>query len=96
MADMFRLDGKVIAVLGAGSGIGEAVARGAAAQGAAFVGCFDMNEAGARGVADAVGKAGPKSESRLVDVLERLERSHQQPCGCQQDDRQRDLGHDQP
>ncbi len=70
MADMFRLDGKVIAVLGAGSGIGEAVARGAAAQGAAFVGCFDMNEAGARGVADAVGKAGTKSESRLVDIAD--------------------------
>ena len=30
MADMFRLDGKVVAVIGAGSGIGEAVALGAA------------------------------------------------------------------
>ena len=30
-----------------------------------------------------------------VDVLERLERSHQQPCGRQQDDRQRDFSHDQ-
>ena len=34
---MFTLKGKIIAVIGAGSGIGEAVALGAAAQGAAYV-----------------------------------------------------------
>ena len=32
-ADMFRLDGKVVAVIGAGCGIGEAVATGVAQQG---------------------------------------------------------------
>jgi NAD(P)-dependent dehydrogenase (short-subunit alcohol dehydrogenase family) len=30
---MFRLDGRIVAVIGAGSGIGEAVARGAAERG---------------------------------------------------------------
>jgi NAD(P)-dependent dehydrogenase (short-subunit alcohol dehydrogenase family) len=33
MADMFRLDGKTVVVIGAGSGIGQAVAAGAAEQG---------------------------------------------------------------
>ncbi len=32
-ADMFRLDGKVVVVIGAGSGIGASVAKGVAQQG---------------------------------------------------------------
>jgi NAD(P)-dependent dehydrogenase (short-subunit alcohol dehydrogenase family) len=52
--DLFRLDGRTAAIIGAGSGIGEAVARGAAAQGAAVV-CLDSNADAARRVADAIG-----------------------------------------
>jgi NAD(P)-dependent dehydrogenase (short-subunit alcohol dehydrogenase family) len=40
---LFRLDGKIAAVVGAGSGIGEAVARGCAAQGA-DVTCLDVKK----------------------------------------------------
>ena len=39
--DIFSLAGKIIAVVGAGSGIGEAIALGAADQGAAYVACLD-------------------------------------------------------
>jgi NAD(P)-dependent dehydrogenase (short-subunit alcohol dehydrogenase family) len=46
---LFRLDGKVAAIVGGGSGIGEAVALGAAAQGALVV-VLDANEAAARAV----------------------------------------------
>ena len=44
MSNLFDLTDKVIAVIGAGSGIGAAVADGAAAQGAA-VACFDLKAA---------------------------------------------------
>jgi NAD(P)-dependent dehydrogenase (short-subunit alcohol dehydrogenase family) len=39
--DLFTLDHRVVAVVGAGSGIGEAVARGAARQGARVI-CLDL------------------------------------------------------
>ena len=58
MSDLFRLDNQVVAVIGAGSGIGEAVAMGAASQGAAVVWCLDLNEAGAARVAQAIERAG--------------------------------------
>jgi NAD(P)-dependent dehydrogenase (short-subunit alcohol dehydrogenase family) len=51
---LFRLDGKVAAVVGGGSGIGEAVAVGAAAQGALVV-VLDANDAAARAVASRIG-----------------------------------------
>jgi len=51
MADLFTLDKKVVAVIGAGSGIGEAIARGAAEQGAGSVECLDVNAAPAEHVA---------------------------------------------
>ncbi len=47
MSDLFRLDNKVVAVIGAGSGIGEAVAIGAASQGAAAV-CVPRRQRGWR------------------------------------------------
>lgn len=69
MADLFRLDGKVIVVIGAGSGIGEAIARGAADQGAAVVSCLDLNER-VNAVAADLGRQGTKSEARLVDIVD--------------------------
>src|SRR5438045_1971071 len=48
---MFSLSGKIVAVVGAGSGIGEAIAVGAADQGASYVACLDVNEAGAAATA---------------------------------------------
>ena len=54
MPDLFSLDNSVVAVIGAGSGIGEAVALGAAAQGAGFVACLDVNEQAAARVAEAI------------------------------------------
>jgi NAD(P)-dependent dehydrogenase (short-subunit alcohol dehydrogenase family) len=70
MGDMFRLDGKVIAVIGAGSGIGEAIARGAADQGASFVACVDVNGDGAERVARAIDGQGVESASWSVDVAD--------------------------
>ena len=63
-ANLFRLDGKIAAVIGAGSGIGEAVAIGAAGQGAT-VACLDANEGAARAVADRIGGA---ASAAAVDV----------------------------
>jgi NAD(P)-dependent dehydrogenase (short-subunit alcohol dehydrogenase family) len=61
---LFRLDGKTAAVIGAGSGIGEAVAIGAAHQGAT-VACLDSNESAARTVAERIGGA---ASAASVDV----------------------------
>src|SRR4029077_8236866 len=58
--NMFSLSGKVIAVVGAGSGIGEAIAIGAADQGASYVACLDLNEAGAAATAARITAAGGK------------------------------------
>jgi NAD(P)-dependent dehydrogenase (short-subunit alcohol dehydrogenase family) len=51
---LFDLDGKVVAVVGGGSGIGEAVAIGAARQGAS-VAILDANAASAKTVASRLG-----------------------------------------
>src|SRR5262245_53644062 len=50
----FRLDGKTAAIIGAGSGIGAAVAAGAAAHGARVV-CLDIDEAAAAECAKSIG-----------------------------------------
>ncbi len=52
----FRLDGRVAAVIGAGSGIGEAIAKAAAAQGANVI-CLDLDDGKAEAVAKAIGGA---------------------------------------
>src|SRR5262245_36836137 len=52
--NLFDLTGKVAAVIGGASGIGEAVARGAAGMGATVV-VLDANERGAQTVADEIG-----------------------------------------
>ncbi len=70
MSDLFGLDGRVVAVVGAGSGIGEAVALGAASQGAALVACLDINEAGARGVAGRIEAQGGRATAAALDIAE--------------------------
>jgi len=61
---LFRLDGKVAAIVGAGSGIGEAVAEGAAALGAT-VACLDANASASKSVA---GRIGGRTTSAALDI----------------------------
>jgi NAD(P)-dependent dehydrogenase (short-subunit alcohol dehydrogenase family) len=70
MSDLFRLDNKVVAVIGAGSGIGEAVAQGAGKQGAAHVACLDVNAAGASRVAETISRAGTASDAAPLDIAD--------------------------
>ncbi len=62
----FDLSGKSVAVIGAASGIGRAVALGCAAEGAA-VACLDLDGEGARRVAAQIGPAG---SSAVLDIRE--------------------------
>jgi len=64
---MFRLDGRVAAVVGAGSGIGAAAAAGLAAHGAHVV-CADVNLEGARAQAAEITRAGHAAEAARVDL----------------------------
>lgn len=64
---MFRLDGKTVAVIGAGSGIGRAVAMGAAEQGA-LVSCLDVNTENAAATAQAITAAGGRATSGPCDI----------------------------
>ncbi|HEY7516634.1 MAG TPA: SDR family oxidoreductase, partial [Vicinamibacteria bacterium] len=64
MDEAFRLDGKVAAVIGAGSGIGEAVAVGAGKLGARVV-CLDVESKKAEAVARGIGR---EAEFRTVDI----------------------------
>jgi NAD(P)-dependent dehydrogenase (short-subunit alcohol dehydrogenase family) len=66
---MFSLEGKVIAVIGAGSGIGEAVAIGAAREGA-DVFCLDVNADGAAATAETIRKAGGAAQSGRIDITD--------------------------
>jgi len=61
------LEGRVTAVFGAGSGIGEAVARGAGALGA-FVACIDVKGETASATSDRITAAGGRSEAFAVDI----------------------------
>src|SRR5438094_4788263 len=67
MAGLFDLTGKTAAVIGAGSGIGEAVALACARQGA-FVACLDINADAARGVASRAHADGGKAEAGPLDI----------------------------
>ena len=69
-ADVFRLDGRGVVVVGAGSGIGEAVARACARQGA-VVACLDINGDSAERVAASIGHAGHAAHSQVVDIADR-------------------------
>ena len=88
-ADMFRLDGKVVVVVGAGGGIGEACAVAIGAQGAHTV-CLDLKGDPAAATADAIRKAGGTAESGVLDLvdgeattaaLERVAKDHGQLDG---------------
>jgi len=65
--NIFDLSGKVAAVIGAGSGIGEAVATGAANAGARVV-CLDVNGKAAADVARTAAAEGGTAESGLLDI----------------------------
>lgn len=62
---LFRLDGRVAVVIGAGSGIGQAVAKGLAAHGALVV-CSDIKLEAAEETAKEIGD---RAEARAVDVI---------------------------
>ncbi len=64
---MFRLDGKTALVTGAGSGIGEAIARCFARQGAA-VWVVDRDQPGGSGAVEAIRAAGGKADFAGADV----------------------------
>jgi NAD(P)-dependent dehydrogenase (short-subunit alcohol dehydrogenase family) len=75
MADMFRLDEKVIAVIGAGSGIGRAVAVGAARQGAR-VACLDVNGDAAEAVAAQIRDEEGAAEGTALDIVDAAATDH--------------------
>lgn len=63
---LFRLDGRVAVVIGAGSGIGQSVAKGLAAHGA-FVVCADVKPELAEATVREIGEC---AEARTVDVTD--------------------------
>jgi NAD(P)-dependent dehydrogenase (short-subunit alcohol dehydrogenase family) len=65
--DTFRLDDKVAAVIGAGSGIGEAVATACGRQGA-VVACLDVDPARASAAAARITGAGGRAEAGPLDI----------------------------
>lgn len=64
---LFDLTGKTIAVIGAGSGIGEAVALGCARQGGRLV-ALDVNETAAKSVAERAMAEGASAEAGRLDI----------------------------
>lgn len=69
---MFRLDGKKIAVIGAASGIGEAVARVAASQGGSVV-ALDVDDEGLDRVCRHIEKDGGSATGRHLDIRDKAE-----------------------
>ena len=67
MKNLFSLEGKSIAVIGAGSGIGQACAIGAAQHGA-FVFCLDLKADQAADTASTIVKSGGLAEAGAVDI----------------------------
>lgn len=72
MSDLFSLADKVIAVIGAGSGIGQAVAAGAARQGAR-VECLDVDAAAADATALHIRTDGGQADATAVDITDAAE-----------------------
>jgi NAD(P)-dependent dehydrogenase (short-subunit alcohol dehydrogenase family) len=69
MKNMFSLEGKSVAVIGAGSGIGRAVAYGVANQGGQVL-CLDVNAEGAAETARAISGRGGAASSGLCDITD--------------------------
>jgi NAD(P)-dependent dehydrogenase (short-subunit alcohol dehydrogenase family) len=65
--ELFRLDGRVAAIVGAGSGIGEATAKMAANLGARVV-CLDVNRDNAIAVSKAITAAGGTADVQALDI----------------------------
>jgi len=68
-SSLFRLDGRVAFIAGAGSGIGLASARGLAAAGAYAV-CADINSASAAQAAAEIANSGGHAESLALDITD--------------------------
>lgn len=66
---VFDLTGRVVAVIGAGSGIGEAIARTCAAQGARVV-CLDVRHDEAARVAESLSGGAAPASAGAVDILD--------------------------
>jgi NAD(P)-dependent dehydrogenase (short-subunit alcohol dehydrogenase family) len=64
---MFRLDGKTIVVIGAGSGIGQAVALAAATQGGHVI-CMDIDAGAASATAASIATGGGSASAEPVDI----------------------------
>ena len=69
MSPMFSLEGKNAAVVGGGSGIGEAVAIGCAEQGA-YVRCLDVKLDAATETAATIREAGGEADAGRVDIVD--------------------------
>jgi NAD(P)-dependent dehydrogenase (short-subunit alcohol dehydrogenase family) len=69
MSDIFRLDGRTIVTIGAGSGIGRAVAIGAARQGARSV-CLDVNADTAASTAEEIRAGGGTADAAVCDITD--------------------------
>ena len=69
MTTMFSLAGRAAAVVGAGSGIGEAVALGCAEAGAR-VSCLDLDPEAAERTAAAIRRAGGEATAAPLDILD--------------------------
>ena len=67
--DLFSLEGKTVAVIGAGSGIGRAVAEGAAQQGACVF-CFDVKADGVQQTTGTIAQAGGQAEGGICDITD--------------------------
>jgi NAD(P)-dependent dehydrogenase (short-subunit alcohol dehydrogenase family) len=69
---LFSLKGRAVAVVGAASGIGEAVARGAAREGAR-VALFDVDEGALERVRREILDSGGAAEAKRLDIRKRAE-----------------------
>ena len=69
MRSMFSLEGKTIAVIGAGSGIGQAVAIGAAQEGGEVF-CFDVNADNAAATAERIRSSGGTASTGVIDITD--------------------------
>lgn len=69
MTNMFSLEGRTAAIVGGGSGIGEAVAIGCAEAGA-HVSCLDIDADAAADTAATIRAAGGEADSARLDILD--------------------------